>query len=352
MKIGVCTGGGDCPGLNAAIMAIVKSAHKLGHEIIGIRDSLTGLLTDPIKTRVLALEDVDDILTRGGTILGTDNSGNPYKDLKTRDLRVATTKKNFEQLGLDCLIVIGGEGTQGIAAMLSKEGLPIIGIPKTIDNDLPQTERTIGFDSAVNTVRDATEKLQSTAESHDRIMVLEVMGRDSGHIALHGGLAGGAHVILIPEIPFQLEAIKKVIKSRSERNIHYSVIIVAEGAFENSLTPLEQARKQKNEGLPSIGHYVAKILNEATKMETRVTVLGHIQRGGSPTSTDRIFATRLGSEAVKLACEKQFGVYLGQQDGGLSAIPYSQLNIGSRRKIDLHDENLIAAERIGICLGR
>jgi 6-phosphofructokinase 1 len=135
VKIGVCTGGGDCPGLNAAIMAIVKSAHKLVHEIIGIRDSLTGLLTDPIKTRVLALEDVDDILTRGGTILGTDNSGNPYKDLKTRDLRVATTKKNFEQLGLDCLIVIGGEGTQGIAAMLSKEGLPIIGIPKTIDND-------------------------------------------------------------------------------------------------------------------------------------------------------------------------------------------------------------------------
>jgi len=352
VKIGLCTGGGDCPGLNAAIMAVVKSATRLGHQIVGIRDSLSGLLSDPIRYKNLNLEHVEDILTRGGTILGTDNSGNPFKDPDTRDEKLRKVIQNFAALGLDCLIIIGGEGTQGIAAFLSGHGLPIIGIPKTIDNDLPETERTIGFDSAVDIVRDATERLQSTAESHDRIMLLEVMGRDSGHIALHGGLAGGAHIILLPEIPYRLSAIVDAIQSRAARNIHYSVIVIAEGAFEEGSHPVHKRSQETTELKGSIGQIVAKQLNDATKMETRVTVLGHVQRGGSPTSTDRLFATRLGVKAMDCAVAGEFGIYLAQNQGSLHAIKYSSLDIGKRRKVAQDDDLLISAERIGVCLGR
>lgn len=352
MRIGVCTGGGDCQGLNAALRAIATHLCLQGHEVIGICDSFTGLLSDPVKTRKLGLEDVEDILTRGGTILGTDNSGNPYNNSRDRENKIATTLKNAQDLRLDCLIVIGGEGTQGIAALLSKNGLPIVGVPKTIDNDLPATERTIGFDSATDIVRDAAERLQSTAESHDRIMILEVMGRDSGFIALHGGMAGGANIILIPEIDFDISKICEAIKKRQQRGIHYSVLVVAEGAHAKGGSPIYSGISSQKEVLGGIGSYLASELNKATGMETRVTVLGHIQRGGSPTANDRILATRFGVRAAKEAISKNFGTYLALQKGKIVAIPYKDLIMGARQKIPLTDDHIAAAEGIGICLGR
>lgn len=352
MRVGVCTGGGDCQGLNSALRAIVTHLCLHGHEVVGIRDSFTGLLSDPVLTRNLHLEDVEDILTRGGTILGTDNSGSPYSKSQDKQSKIALTLKNAKDLGLECLIVIGGEGTQGIAALLSKSGLPIIGVPKTIDNDLPATERTIGFDSATDIVREAAERLQSTAESHDRIMILEVMGRDSGFIALHGGMAGGANIILIPEINFQISKISEAIFKRKQRGIHYSVLVVAEGAFASGESPIYSGLSPQKEVLGGVGNYLAKELNKATGMETRVTVLGHIQRGGSPTSGDRILATRFGVRAAKEAIAKNFGTYLALQGGKIVAIPYKDLVMGARQKILLNDDHIAAAEGIGICLGR
>ncbi len=352
MKIGICTGGGDCPGLNAAIKAIVASSIQQGHEVIGIRDSLTGLLESPPRYQTLLWNHVDDILTRGGTILGTDNSGNPYSDPTKRDQRIKTTLENAKLLGLDVLIVIGGEGTQAIAALLSDAGLPVIGVPKTIDNDLPATDKTIGFDSAVDIVRESVERLQSTAESHDRIMILEVMGRDSGYIALHGGLAGGANVILIPEIQFEVSKIAAAIDLRKKRGIHYSVVVVAEGACGKGESPFYMKSADQKEVLGGVGNQLAKTLHKATGMETRVTVLGHVQRGGSPSANDRILATRFGVKAVEEALKQNFGTYLALQGSSIVALSYKGLKMGERKQISLQDDHITSAERIGIHLGR
>ena len=217
MKIGICTGGGDCPGLNAAIRAAVKHIKgTYGYEAIGIRDSFNGIMERPQRFAPLEFADVTDILWKGGTILGTFSSGNPFADKANKGKAIKDTLEGLKVAGIDNILVIGGEGTQGIAALLSEHNLPLVGIPKTIDNDLPGTDFTIGFSTASDIVRDATEKLHSTAESHDRVMVLEVMGRNSGSIALEGGLSGGAHAILIPEIPFSIEEItKKILTSDS-----------------------------------------------------------------------------------------------------------------------------------------
>ena len=352
MRLGVCTGGGDCPGLNAAIKAIVSSSLLLGHEVFGILDSLTGLLSSPPKYLQLSLMHVDDILTRGGTILGTDNSGNPYSDPLKRAARVQMTLDNARLLGLDVLIVIGGEGTQAIAGLLSGAGLNVIGVPKTIDNDLPATDRTIGFDSAVNIVRESVERLQSTAESHDRIMILEVMGRDSGYIALHGGIAGGANVILIPEIPFDTAKIVDAIDKIKKRGIHYSVVVVAEGAAAIGDSPFYLKSPDQKEVLGGIGNQLAKTLHQATNMETRVTVLGHVQRGGSPTAGDRILASRFGVRAVEEALKKNFGTYLALQGTNIVPVSYKDLNMGARKKIPLTDDHISSAESTGINLGR
>ena len=346
MRIGLCTGGGDCPGLNAAIRAVVKCAsQKSNIKILGIKDSYLGLQATPPNYVELNQSHVIDIYGRGGTILGTYNKGlsATQHDIKSS---IHTICENYKKLNLDCLIVIGGEGTQSIAQLLVEAGLNIIGIPKTIDNDLPGTEQTIGFSTCVDLVSDSVTKLQSTAESHDRIMILEVMGRDSGYIGLYGGLAGGAHIILIPEIPFDYNAIIAKLEERKKNARHHSVIVVSEGALEknNSTT-----RKYKEF---SISQTIAKKISTSTRMETRVTVLGHLQRGDSPNPTDRLLATRLGIKAMDLTLKKNFGHLAVVKDGTIQAIPYNQIKKWQRRLIDKQDEHLIAAEAIGICLGR
>lgn len=350
MRIGLLTGGGDCPGLNPAIRAVVKHAHNHNIEVVGIYDSLQGLLEEPMRYKILQLADVTDLLSRGGTILGTYNKGNPF--LKDKERKIKRLRDAMNDLNLTGLISIGGEGSQGIAAELHKENFKIIGVPKTIDNDLPGTDQTIGFSSCVDIVSEAVERLQSTAESHDRIMILEVMGRDSGYIALHGGLAGGAHVILIPEIPFDYDAIVSKIKARKDMSRKFSVIVISEGASEKGKAASYKKETGGEMNLGGIGHIVAKRLFEKTGMDIRVTVLGHLQRGGPPNAADRIIATRFASYAVDLAAKNKFGRLVVLKGQEISDMSYNDMPMYQRQKIELTDQILQTAENINICLGR
>ena len=355
MRLGISTGGGDCPGLNAVIRAVVKESIGLRNiEIIGVRDSFNGLMEDPVQAKELKLSDVTDILTKGGTILGTHNRGNPYNhpDPKIREDRINKTLAGAKKIGLDAMLVIGGDGTQCIGSLFQERGLPIIGIPKTIDNDLPGSDDTIGFSTSVGIVTDAVERLQSTAESHYRLMVLEVMGRNSGYIALHGGIAGGAHVILVPEIPFEFEPIAHKILERKKLGRNFSVVVVAEGAHEAGGERVTKSEQDGKKNLGGIGSYVAKVLNEKTAMETRVTVLGHVQRGGPPNPHDRILAARFAHHALKLAVEKKFGRCVAIDGNRIYDFPLSDLSKGNQRKVQLDSDTVEAAESIGICLGR
>ncbi len=356
MKIGLSTGGGDCPGLNSVIRAIVRYAvGTLGHEVIGIEDSFTGLLERPYRVRSLDLRDVSGILNRGGTILGTTNSGNPFKVNPGKTKEAGDKSKlvidAYKDLGLDCVIVIGGDGTQSIAAQFSALGLNIIGIPKTIDNDLMQADITVGFETAVEVASDGILRLQSTAESHERIMVLEVMGRHAGHLALHSGLASGAHVILLPEIPFSYEAIIRKFHERQQQGQNYSVVVVAEGAMEKGAEPTFQTTASGRKNLGGIGHHVAEKLYQLTGTDTRITVLGHVQRGGQPSPRDRVLGTVYGVKAVDLAVKKDFGKVVVMQGSQLKTVAYSEVAEKFRR-VPLDDMYLQAAEAIGICLGR
>lgn len=353
MKIGICTGGGDCPGLNAVIRGVVKAASQHpGVEIIGIRDGLNGLIHRPLRAHPLTLDGVQDILHRGGTILGTCNQGgNPYES-DQRDMHLRNTLEGIKTLGLDALLVVGGEGTQGMAKTLVDQGVPIIGIPKTIDNDLPGTDQTIGFSSCVDVVADAVFKLRSTAESHDRVMVLEVMGRDSGYIALHGGLAGGAHVILMPEIPFSYEAICQTIQRRKQLGRNFSLVVVSEGAYEDAASPYYGGNTTGVKNLGGIGSIVARTLFEKTQMDTRYTVLGHLQRGGMPSAWDRILASRFAVHAIDLVLQKKFGHVVALHGSTLTQVPYAQITSFHRQKVDLTSDLVHTAEGTGVCLGR
>lgn len=351
MKIGLLTGGGDCPGLNPAIRAVVKCATtKHGMQVTGILDSFNGLFETPYRTRSLGVEDVHDILARGGTILGTHNKGNPFESERAQ--RIDEIQAGMQALDISALIAIGGEGTQGMAAELDSENIPVIGIPKTIDNDLPGTERTIGFASCVDFVAEAVQRLRSTAESHDRIMVIEVMGRDSGYIALHGGIAGGANVILIPEIPFNLEVVSAKISDRKRAGRKFSVVVVSEGAHATRQQQLYIDEQAANKRLGGIGDYVACSLNGSTGIEARVAVLGHLQRGGIPSATDRILASRFAVHACHLAAQKDFGRYVIFRDGKISDIPYRALEPYKRRRIGSDDDVLRTAQALNICVGR
>ncbi len=353
MKIGICTGGGDCPGLNAVIRGVVRFASQHpGMEIIGIRDGMNGLMQRPMRAHPLTLDGVQDILHRGGTILGTCNQGgNPYES-DQREVSIRNTLEGVKNLGLDALLVVGGEGTQGMAKTLVDHGVPVIGIPKTIDNDLPGTDQTIGFSSCVDIVADAVFRLRSTAESHDRIMVLEVMGRDSGYIALHGGIAGGAHVILIPEIPFAYEPVCATIQRRKQQGRNFSLVVVSEGAHEDAASPYYGGNTTGVKNLGGIGSIVASTLFEKTKMDTRYTVLGHLQRGGMPSSWDRILANRFAVHAMDLVMRKQFGCIVALQGATLTQVPYDQIESFQRKKVDLASDIVHTAEATGICLGR
>jgi phosphofructokinase-like protein len=306
MRIGVLTGGGDCPGLNAVIRAIVRRGiDGHGHAIIGFRDGWRGPLENAYEE--LTIESTRGILPRGGTILRSSRT-NPFK----RDDGPERVREHMETLNLNGLIAIGGEDTLGAAARLHGEhGLPVIGVPKTIDNDLGGTDMTFGFDTAVQIATDAIDRLHTTAESHNRVMIVEVMGRHAGWIALHSGLAGGADVILIPERPFDIEEVCRLIRRRHSRGRFFSIVVVAEGALpkEGSMETVEAGEDEFGHArLGGIGQRLEQEIEERTGYESRATVLGHIQRGGTPTAFDRVLATRLGVAAIDAANEGSWGV--------------------------------------------
>jgi len=303
-RIGILTGGGDCPGLNPVIRAVVRKGFNEGFEIIGIKNGWKGLIeNDTVK---LDLAAVSGILPKGGTILGTSRT-NPYK----KEAGVEKVKGNFKKLSLDALVVVGGEDTLGVAAKLIKDGISnIVGVPKTIDNDLSCTDYTFGFDTALNTATECIDKLHTTAESHHRIIVVEVMGRHAGWIALESGIAGGADIILIPEIAIDIEEVCELIKKRHNRGKTFSIVVVAEGAKFKEGTMITQEEKLDEFGhvrLGGIGETIGSEIEKRTGYETRVSVLGHIQRGGTPTAFDRILGTRFGVKAVELIKNRQFG---------------------------------------------
>lgn len=316
-RIGILTGGGDCPGLNAVIRAVVRCAIKEGYEVIGIKNGWKGLVEN--DTVELGSQSVSGILPRGGTILGTSRT-NPYKKETDKE----QLKENFKKLGLEALIVVGGEDTLGVAHKLYKEGLNIVGAPKTIDNDLSCTDVTFGFDTAINIVTEAIDRLHTTAESHHRIMVVEVMGRHAGWIALESGIAGGADVILIPELPIDIEEVCELIKKRHKRGKSFSIVVVAEGAQFKKGTLVTQEERLDAFGhvrLGGIGDILGKEIEKRTGYETRVTVLGHIQRGGTPTAFDRVLGTRVGVKAMELVLKKEYGKMASLQGNKIIAVP-------------------------------
>jgi phosphofructokinase-like protein len=347
--IGICTGGGDAPGLNAVIRAAVKSAILKYHwQVIGIPDGFDGLIW-PEKSSPLTLKDVSGILPRGGTILGTTNRGNPFHYCTVengvevvRDISDAVIA-NSHQLGIDAVISIGGDGSQKIALDLFKKGMNIVGVPKTIDNDLSATEVTFGFDTALVTATDAVDKIHTTAESHHRIMVVEVMGRDAGWIALQAGIAGGAHVILIPEIPFTIQRICDHVALRESFGKRFTIIVVAEGVK----VPVEW---QEHRRTGSVGNRIGDAVSRGAKKDVRVSVLGHIQRGGSPTPFDRILATRFGVAAVDLIAEGGFGKMVCLQRTRIEAVSIADA-IGQLKTVDPHGQIVNTARSIGISFG-
>lgn len=355
-RIGVLTGGGDCPGLNAVIRGVVKAAlNDFRYEVVGIMDSFDGLI-QPCCTKMLSESDVSGILHRGGTILGSTNRGNPFEHTVTENGKEVVKDiseiviRRIRDLNIDALVVIGGDGTQKIALEFFKRGVPLVGVPKTIDNDLSCTDITFGFDTAVNTVTDAIDKLHTTAESHHRIMAIEVMGRDAGWIALYAGMAGGADVILIPEIPFKMDAICSKIRERAELGRKFSLVCVAEGAKADGEESTFHETVDGQKRLGGIGQKVADRISEMTGIESRVTVLGHVQRGGTPSPFDRVLATRFGYMAVKLISERKFGHMVGLRTPKIVSSPIADA-VGTYKLVDLKSDVVETARGMGICLG-
>jgi len=317
--IGILTGGGDAPGLNAVIRAFVKRSTAYGREVLGIRHGWKGMLTR--ETVPLDLDAVSGILHRGGTILGTSRT-NPYK--KEADARAV--EANFKELDLTALVALGGEDTLGVAAKLAKAGFPVIGVPKTIDNDLSGTDQTFGFDTAVAIATEALDRLHTTAESHDRVIVCEVMGRHAGWIALHAGLAGGAAFILVPERPIDLDAVVAAVRRRRDRGRNFSIIAVAEGALLADGTVTKDSEKDAfgHVKLGGIGERLAGLIEERTGFETRSVTLGHVQRGGTPTAFDRVLASRYGLLAAEMVERRQYGMMAAWRGGRFEPVPLEE----------------------------
>ena len=334
-RIGVLTGGGDCPGLNPTIRAIVRKALKENVCVTGIKNGWKGLVEK--DTVELDLNSVSGILPKGGTILGTSRT-NPYKEKGDAE----KVKKNMHALKLDALIVIGGDDTLGVASRLTKEGEKVVGVPKTIDNDLSCTDFTFGFDTAVSVATEAIDRLHTTAESHHRIMVVEIMGRHAGWIATYAGIAGGADMILIPEIQADMEEVCAIIKKRHARGKAFSLVVVAEGAKMKHEELVLQTKKKDAFGhvlLGGIGNRVGKELEERTGFETRVTVLGHLQRGGTPTAFDRVLATRFGVRSVELVLSGDFGKMVALKGNEIVGVPLEDA-IGTLKTVDMRLYNI------------
>ena len=356
MRIGILNSGGDCPGLNAVIHGVVGAADQLGWEVIGFRDGFEGLLP-PGDYSILKPKDTIGILKLGGTILGTTNKGHFAAKVGKGDVTevpskiIGKAKRTMEQMGITALIIVGGDGSLTTGLQLYRAGWPIIGVPKTIDNDLSATAMTFGFDSAVTTVVDGLDRLHTTAESHKRVMVLEVMGRHAGWIALWGGIAGGANVILLPEIPFELEKVAEFIKQRDAQGHHSTVVVVAEGAKLPEGDLVASASSTGGEiRLGGIGECVAKRLEKLTGKDTRSCTLGHLQRGGAPTALDRILGMRFGVMAVKLAQEGAFGRMVSYQAYHVDSVPIEDA-VNKLRLVEPEGELVQAAKAVGICMG-
>ena len=347
--IGICTGGGDAPGLNAVIRAAVKAAIlKYKWKVIGIPDGFDGLIW-PEKSFELTLKHVSGILPRGGTILGTTNRGNPFKYKTVENGREVVrdisgeVMANAAKLGIDALITIGGDGSQKIALELSHKGMRLVGVPKTIDNDLSATDVTFGFDTALHTATDAIDKIHTTAESHHRVMAVEVMGRDAGWIALEAGIAGGAHIILIPEIPFSIQKLCDYILAREKYGKRFTIVVVAEGI---QLPP--ELRGLSRGG--SVGNLVGDAISLCAHKEVRVSVLGHIQRGGSPSPYDRVLGTRFGVKAVDLIAQGAFGKMVCLRGERVEAVEIADA-VGKLKTVDPAGELVSTARAVGICFG-
>jgi len=357
-RIGVLTGGGDCPGLNAVIRAVVVTAVREFHlGVVGVENGFGGLIQN--RMRELTEKDVSGILSRGGTILGTTNRDNPFHFPVVIDGRKEmrdVSDRAFENMsihGVDALIVIGGDGSLKIAKELGDKGMRVVGVPKTIDHDLSATDLTFGFDTALNTATEAIDRLHTTAESHHRVMVLEVMGRYAGWIAIESGIAGGADVILIPEIPFRMDRVVAKIRERRDNGKPYSIIVVAEGAKPAGGELVVQRRVEDSFDpvrLGGIGNQVGAEVEKTTGMETRVTVLGHLQRGGTPTAFDRILSTRYGVGAVNLVMEGRFGEMVCLKGSVIDAVPIENA-VGELRTVPLDGDIVRSARQMGICLG-
>ncbi|WP_292520636.1 6-phosphofructokinase [Methanoculleus sp.] len=329
--VGVLTGGGDCPGLNAVIRAVVRTGAKHGFDTIGIRDGWLGLVAGNVEP--LTDYSVTGILPKGGTILGTSRT-NPFKS----EADVQRLRDNIRKFGIDAIVAIGGEDTLGVANKLSQMGIPVVGVPKTIDNDVGATDYTFGFDTAVATVTEAIDRLHTTAESHHRIMVVEVMGRHAGWIATMAGIAGGADEILIPEIPFDLDEVTHHLRARYERGKKFSIVVVAEGAqpkeMEGAITRSGRTDEFGHVTLGGVGNYLRDELEKRLDMEVRVTVLGHVQRGGSPTAHDRVLATRFGVAAANLIKEKDFGKMVALRGDDIVAVPIEEA-VANLKTVDM-----------------
>ncbi|HUF36798.1 MAG TPA: ATP-dependent 6-phosphofructokinase [Gemmatimonadales bacterium] len=358
MRIAISTGGGDAPGLNAVIRAVVLSAHTRGWRSYGIQRGYEGLLSFN-GVVPLGPAQVRGITHLGGTILGTTNRGNPFRYI-TRDAEGNEQETDrsddlvaaFQASGFDALVSIGGDGSLQISHQLWRKGLPVVCVPKTIDNDVGGTQRTFGFDTAVSTATEALDRLHSTAESHDRVLVVELMGRYAGWIALYSGLSGSADVILLPEIPFDMEKVCDKIRSREAAGRHFSIVVVAEGARprDGSIEMVERRGVGTVDRLGGIGSKVARFIEHRTGKETRTLVLGHLQRGGTPTTYDRLLALRFGAAAVRAIADRAFGTMVGLNGPDITRVPLDEV-VGKSKNVPLDSDTICTARDLGISLG-
>lgn len=355
-RIGILTSGGDCAGLNAVIRAVVHRAIQgYGWEVVGIRKGTAGLLSRPVEAETLDLSLFTGTLLRmAGTVLGSTNEGDPFAYPQPDGSRIDRSDaviEGFRQLGLDALIGVGGDGSLAILRRLARQGgIKLVGIPKTIDNDVGLTEVSIGYDTAVWVATEALDHLQPTAASHSRVMVLEVMGRDAGHIALSAGISGGADVILIPEIPYRIEAVARKFEALKKRGRNFALVVVAEAVRTESGKTVTQRRAGSGSRYGGIGHYIADRITDATGAETRITVLGHLQRGGMPTSRDRLMASVFGVRAVDMIAEGRFDRMVAWSGRQAIDVPIEDA-IASYQAVDPAGPLVHTARGLGICLG-
>jgi len=358
MRIGILTGGGDCPGINAVIRAVARKA-ILEHdaEIIGIEDGYEGLVNN--RYRRLENRDLSGILTIGGTILGTSKKANPYKYAVKKNGKLTfadrskAALKNIRNLDLACLVCIGGDGTLGIAYKLFKDGIPIVGVPKTIDNDIMGTDLTFGFASAVGIATEGIDRLHTTAQSHHRVMIIEVMGHNAGWLALYSGVAGGGDIILIPEIPYEIKAIIEKVKERNRRGKRFSIVVVAEGARpKGGEIVIQRIVKESADPirLGGIGFVLGDQIEKLSGIETRTVVMGHLQRGGSPTPLDRVLATELGTKAVDMIKARKFGYMVGVRKNSFVEVSLKDVARGAR-KVPLDHPLIRSARSLDTCFG-